>query len=231
MSINYEYNKESIKVLEIGLEKAESDYNRAQEQFNGGVITEEQFEHITQAYNSANAQLNAAKTQLKASEANIGKAEAAIGSSESQISVFNTQLRNTKLYAPATGLIAKRWLLQGDIVQPGQAVYTVTNNHKLWVMAYLEETKIAGVHLGQHTKFSLDAFPGETFEGKVIYIGSNTASQFSLIPPNNASGNFTKVTQRIPVKISIEGTESNEPLSKFDILAGMSVVIRILIDK
>ena len=119
--------------------------------------------------------------------------------------VIETQLKNAKLYSPISGIVAKRWLLPGDIVQPGQSVFTVTNNDKLWVAVYLEETKVAGVYVGQPSNFSIDAFPGVEFTGKVYSIGSNTASQFSLIPPNNASGNFTKVTQRVPLKISIDG--------------------------
>jgi len=121
--------------------------------------------------------------------------------------------------------------LPGDVTQPGQSVFTITNNNKLWVVAYLEETKIADVHKGQKTFFSVDAYPDVVFNGTIFSLGSNTASQFSLIPPNNASGNFTKVTQRIPVKISIDKTENNKPLSSYDILAGMSVVVKIIKDK
>ena len=121
--------------------------------------------------------------------------------------------------------------MPGDVVQPGQSVYTVTNNDKLWVAVYLEETKIAGVHTGQQTNFTIDAFPGVDFTGKVYSIGSNTASQFSLIPPNNASGNFTKVTQRVPLKVSIDGVLEGGDLSNYNVLAGMSAVVKIIKDK
>ena len=226
----YNYNQESIKVLEVNLDKAKTDLDRATEQFKGGVIPQEQFDHTKKAWEIANAQLEAAKTQLNVAKAQIESARAAVGSANAQIEVINTQLNNTDLYAPVTGIVAKKWLLSGDIVQPGQSVYTVTNNHKLWVLVYLEETKIANVHLDQKTIFTVDAFPGVKFTGKVFAIGSNTASQFSLIPPNNASGNFTKVTQRIPVKISIDGTQDNEKLSAYNLLAGMSVVAKIVKD-
>lgn len=226
----YDYNRESIKVLEVNLEKAKSDFDRAQQQFKGGVIPEEQFDHMKKAYEIAEAQLEASKTQLKVAGAQIESARAAVGSADAQIEVVQTQLGNTSLYSPITGVVAKRWLLPGDITQPGQSVFTVTNNHKLWVLVYLEETKIAEVHLNQKAFFTIDAFPGVTFQGKVISMGSNTASQFSLIPPNNASGNFTKVTQRIPVKISIDGPVNNDPV-KYDLVAGMSVVIKIVKDK
>lgn len=226
----YNYNKESIKVLEINFNKAQDDLNRAKNQFEGGVIPEEKYDHAKNAYEATKAQLDAAKTQLKVSEAQIGSAKAAVKSSESQIHVIETKLENTKLYAPISGIVAKKWLLVGDMAQPGQSVYTLTDNHKLWVLVYLEETKISGVHLNQKTLFTVDAFPGVTFIGNVFSMGSNTASQFSLIPPNNASGNFTKVTQRIPVKISIDGTTNHQKLSNFNILAGMSVMVKIVRD-
>jgi len=137
-------------------------------------------------------------------------------------------LGNTKLYAPSDGIIAKRWLLPGDITQPGQSVFTITNNHKLWIIVYLEETNLSQIHINQKARYTIDAFPGAVFTGRVFSIGSNTASQFSLIPPNNASGNFTKVTQRVPLKISIDGIEKGKKLSDYKILSGMSAVVKII---
>ena len=222
------YDEENIKVLEVSLQKAEDDFKRASEQFKGGVITEEQFSNIKNARATIDAKLKAAKTALGVSRAGINSAKAAVESAKAQLQVLETQLENTKLYSPIDGIIAKRWLLPGDVVQPGQSIFTVTNNNKLWVTVFLEETKIAGVRNGQDAIFTLDAFPDVSFTGKVFNIGSNTASQFSLIPPNNASGNFTKVTQRIPLKISIDGTESSGSASSFPILAGMSAVVKIV---
>ncbi len=227
----YRYDEKSIRVLEVNAQKAQTDFNRAKDQYQGGVIPQEQYEHMQSAQDAAEAQLAAARSELKASKARIGSAEAAVSAARAQVDVINTQLDNTKLRAPITGIVAKRWLLAGDMAAPGQSVFTVTNSHHLWVIAYLEETKISGVHLNQKAEFTLDAFPGTTFYGKVFLIGSNTASQFSLIPPNNASGNFTKVTQRIPVKISIDGTTGGNPLPEYDIVAGMSAVIRIKKEK
>ena len=226
----YDYNRESIRVLEVNYEKAGKDLERATEQFRGGVIPEEQYEHTRKAFETAEAQIQASRTQLKVTAAQIHTAKAAVKSAETEIRVIDTQLENTKLYSPINGIVARRWLLPGDVVQPGQSVLTVTNHQKLWVLVYLEETKIADVHLDQASIFTVDAFTDVTFTGRVFSIGTNTASQFSLIPPNNASGNFTKVTQRIPIKISIDGTRNNKYLSSYDLLAGMSVIVRIIRD-
>ena len=194
----------------------------------GGVITQEQFDHIQSAFESADAVLKAAKTQLDVALAAIKSSKTAVESALAQADVIDTQLKNTKLYSPINGIVAKRWLLPGDVVQPGQSVLPVTDVSKLWIAVYLEETKVANVHNGKSSTFTIDAFPGVTFTGKVFSIGSNTASQFSLIPPNNASGNFTKVTQRVPLKISIDGVSDGGNLSDYNILAGMSAVIKII---
>jgi membrane fusion protein (multidrug efflux system) len=224
----YSSDQKSIKVLEIGLERAAEDLNRAKSQSAGGVITTEQFDHIKKAHETAMAQLDAARAQLLVSKATISSASAAVESANAQVKVFDTQLKNTRLYAPADGVIAKRWLLPGDVVQPGQSVLTLTISKNLWVVAFLEETKIAEIRQGQNVMFTLDAFDGVKFSGKVFLVGSTTASVFSLIPANNASGNFTKVTQRIPVRISIEKADSNQDLSSFNIISGMSAVVKII---
>jgi membrane fusion protein (multidrug efflux system) len=224
----YQFDRENIKVLEVNLQRTLDDYNRGKNQYAQSVISKEQFDHLQKAYETAKAQLDAANTQLLVSKAQINSAAASIEHANSQIGVIETQLENTHLYAPLDGIIAKRWLLPGDIVQPGQPIFTVTNDRDFWVAVYLEETKMQNVHLNQKAEFTLDAYPGVTFYGKVIFIGSNTASQFSLIPPNNASGNFTKVTQRVPLKISIEGIDDNSQLNIYKFIAGMSAEISII---
>jgi membrane fusion protein, multidrug efflux system len=224
------FDMESIKIQEINLDKASEDYKRAQEQFQGNVIPKEQFDHITKAYQSAQAQLDAAQSQLNVSKAMVGSAEAAVKSALAQVGVIESQLRNTRLFSPADGIIAKRWLLPGDIAQPGQSIFSIYDDHKYWVEVNLEETKLSHVRPDQPVKFTIDAFPGVTFHGKVVFIGSNTASQFSLIPPNNASGNFTKITQRVELKISIDSVDTGKDLKDYAFLAGMSVVVKIIKD-
>jgi membrane fusion protein, multidrug efflux system len=226
--VKYNSDQKSIKVLEINLDRADEDMTRAKNQSDGGVITPEQFDHIKKAAETASAQLEAAKAMLLVSKSMISTASASVETANAQVRVLDAQLKNTRLYAPADGVIAKRWLLPGDVVQPSQSVFTITLSKKLWVIAFLEETKIADIHSGQSVRFTIDAFPDVKFNGKVFLVGSSTASVFSLIPANNASGNFTKVTQRIPVRISIDGANNNKEISSFNILSGMSVVVKII---
>jgi membrane fusion protein (multidrug efflux system) len=130
--VKYSSDQKSIRVLEINLERANEDLTRAKAQSAGGVITSEQFDHIKKSYETAEAQLEAAKAQLLVSKSMISSASAAAETSDAQINVLNTQLKNTKLFAPSDGIIAKRWLLAGDIAQPGQSVFTLTLNKDLW---------------------------------------------------------------------------------------------------
>jgi membrane fusion protein (multidrug efflux system) len=227
---SYSYDQESLKVLQVNVDKATEDYNRSKTQFESNIVTKEAFDHAAKALDAAKAQINASQSSLTVSKAKIESSASAIRSAQAQVDLIQTQLRNTKLYAPMNGIIAKRWLLPGDIATTGQSIFTITNNEKFWVIVYLEETKISKLHLGQKTLFKIDAFSGVKFYGKIFSLGSNTASQFSLIPPNNASGNFTKVTQRVPIKISIDGTETGEKISTFKFLAGMSAEVKIIKD-
>ncbi len=224
----YHLATKNVVVAQIGLDKSKEDFERAKIQFNGGVITKEQFDHFKKGLETAQAQLDAAKAQTEVSKSMINTAEAAIASSDAQLGVINTQLGNTKLYSPVNGVVAKRWLLAGDIVQPGQSIYTINNDSKFWIQVYLEETKVENLNIGQSAKFTLDTYPDEVFTGKIFTLSSTTASQFSLIPPSNASGNFTKVTQRVGIKISIDGTESGKSLSTYKFLTGMSAVVKII---
>jgi membrane fusion protein, multidrug efflux system len=225
----YLLDEESVKIQKINFQKAKDDLTRAKAQADGGVITKEQFDHIQKAYESAQALLDAAQTELLVSKAQITSSQAAVENAQAQIGSTGAQLMNTRLYAPFDGIIARRSLLTGDIAQPGQVIFTITNNKKLWVVIYLEETNIHDIKIGQKAIFTVDAFPGIKFNGSVYYIGSNAASQFSLIPPSNASGNFTKTTQRIPAKISIDKAfnDKGEPVS-VTLISGMSVIMKLV---
>lgn len=204
----------SISLEKINLEKALEDYDRAQFQYEQNIIPREQYSHIKKSYESA-------QVQLKIAEAKVEETKA-------QLNVINTQLQNMVITSPMNGVVAKRWILEGDVVQPGQPIFTVYDLKNLWVTSNFEETKLSKIKLGAPVKIDVDAYPNIEVQGKVIQIGSNTASQFSLIPPNNASGNFTKVTQRIPIKISIDKivTKENQNID-VTLLPGMSVEVKV----
>lgn len=212
--------KESITLAKVTLDKAQDDFDRAEAQYKSNIIPREQFDNAKHALNEAKARYVIAKSLIRTSAA--------------RLEVIKTQLENTIIISPMNGVIGKRWVLKGDIVQPGQPIYTMFDLKNVWVTADLEETKLAEIENGDNVEISIDAYPDQNFVGEVYLIGSNTASQFSLIPPANASGNFTKVTQRVPVKISIYPVdETGKPVNKKNIklLPGMSVEIKVKIQE
>jgi membrane fusion protein, multidrug efflux system len=221
------FDEESIALLKINMERALGDYERAKKQFEGSVISTEQYEHAQKTYEAEKAKYDASSAQLNLSRSQIDAAGAGIKSAEAQIGVTASQLNNTKIYAPAKAVVARKWLLKGDIAQPGQTILSLTLDEQCWVAIYIEETNMSGLHIGQLGKFTVDSYPGVTFAGHISYIGASTAAQFSLIPPNNASGNFTKITQRILLKMNIDKTVKGEPLEKYRLLPGMSAVVKI----
>lgn len=223
----YNFDQASIKVQEVALEKAKEDYDRASIQFRDKILTKEQYDHSVKAYESAKAQYEAARAMLEVSRSMIESAQSSIATAGAQVSTLETQLGNTRIYAPASGIIAKRWQLPGDIAQTGQPVFTITKDSAMYITSYLEETKVESLKIGKEVNFTIDAFPETTFTGKVTYIAANTASQFSLIPPNNASGNFTKVTQRIPIRISILDWDNKDNYPEINLVAGMSAYLKI----
>ncbi len=181
--------EQSVPLAQVQVSRAQDDFHRAEVQYKGGIITKEQYVHAKQA-------LEAARAQLAISESKIPTARAQLG-------VVEANLLNTVVKSPIDGVVAKRWVLPGDVVSPGQPVFSIYNMKDVWVTANLEETKLGHLHLGDEVQINVDAYPWLKFYGRVFEIGTYTASEFSLIPPDNASGNFTKVTQRVPVKISV----------------------------
>jgi membrane fusion protein (multidrug efflux system) len=208
-----EYVRQNVPVAKINLDRAQEDFDRATFQYNNKVSTREQFDHSRKALEMAQAQYKVALSQVNASSA--------------QLDVIETQLGNTRVVAPLSGVVARKWVVGGDIVQPGQPIFTVYDLNRVWVTAYLEETRLGVIRLGDQVSISVDAHRGREFSGTVTLIGAAAASRFSLIPPNNASGNFTKVTQRIPVKISIEATHPDAAGERIALLPGMSVEVKI----
>jgi membrane fusion protein (multidrug efflux system) len=203
--------KDNIKLAQVNVDRSRLDFERAKQQYEGKIIPKEQYDHAQSAFEASKAQYNIAKTK--------------IGTADAQLNVINTQLKNTTIYSPMNGVVAKRWVLQGDVVQPGQPIFSIYNLDSLWVTADFQETDLASIKEGAAVEIDVDSYPDQEFSGKVIQIGTNTAAQFALIPPSNAAGNFTKITQRIPIKISIHAKGNLE--SSFRLLPGMSVEVKI----
>lgn len=206
------FSEESVALAKVNLARAQDDYNRAEHQYKDAVVTKEQYDHAGSALQAAHAEYSIALSR--------------IGTAKAQVGVVQAQLENCTITCPVNGKVARRWVLPGDVVQAGQPIFSVYDRTETWVTANLEETNLQDIQLNQPVSIAVDGYPGRTFSGRVFQIGSSTAAQFSLIPPNNASGNFTKVTQRVPVKISIT-EERAAGVQPVELLPGMSVEVRI----
>ncbi|MDF2679687.1 MAG: HlyD family secretion protein [Brevibacillus sp.] len=124
----------------------------------------------------------------------------------------NIQLENITIRSPISGVILQRAAKEGEVVGAGNTIALVVDKRLLYIQANVEETEAGYIQIGQEVEISLDMYPGRTFTGTVTKIGQATQSTFSLLPPTNAGGNFTKVTQRIPIKIAFtEGPYDFQP--------------------
>ncbi|TAE62351.1 MAG: HlyD family secretion protein [Bacteroidetes bacterium] len=143
---------------------------------------------------------------------------------ENALAAARLQLSYCVVTAPSDGVVSKKTVQKGQSVAIGQPLLAVTNNTKMWVVANYKETQIANIKEGADAIIQVDAFGSEEFKGKVSSFAQATGAKFSLLPPDNATGNFVKVTQRIPVKI-----EFAQPIpSQFPLRAGMSVSVKII---
>jgi membrane fusion protein, multidrug efflux system len=200
--------RKNTELARVNLERARADFSRYDQLNRQKMTTQELFDHSRSAFESATVQLDIALAQVETAKA--------------QLQVVDSQLRNTRIEAPIDGLVTKRWISTGEIVQPGQAILSLHDAGNMWVTAFIEETKLNQIRIGAEVNICVDSQPGRIFSGVVRQTGSATASKFSLIPPNNASGNFTKITQRVPIRIGILRGDGREAL-----LPGMSVIVSI----
>ena len=160
------------------------------------------------------------KKQIALQEANIEFLKAKVKEAEGAFTLAEIRFQETTLYSPIHGVISKRLADQGQMVQPGQPILIVNDPGNKWVVANVEETKIQRVRQGAPAIIEVDAFSDRTFEGRVEFIGSAALSEFALLPADNPSGNFIKITHRLPVRISVKDPEN---LLK----PGMMVVVAI----
>jgi membrane fusion protein, multidrug efflux system len=154
-------------------------------------------------------------SEIQTAESEIAQAQAAVGQAELELS-------HTKIYAPQDGFVSKKTVVEGQLVQPDQVLMSISLPG-IWVVANFKETQIERMKVGQPVEIYVDAYPNMTFRGRVESFQAGTGSRFSVLPPENATGNFVKVVQRIPVKIVFEEMPDENIL----LAPGMSVVPKV----
>jgi len=223
-----------ISAAKAELIKQQKDYARYKKLLEGEAATQEQFEAMETRLNVAQSNYHAVKNVyansldiLANEKAKLAVAKATIAQKKALLEQVKLNIRYAAILAPSSGYLGKRKLQEGEFIQKGQTIgFMVDQQQGKWVIANFQETQIADMHQGQKAKISVDAYPGEIFYGKIESFSPATGAQFSLLPSDNATGNFVKVTQRFPVRINF--TEKKTSLKK--LRAGMNVEVSIVKD-
>jgi len=220
-----------IAAAEANRQKAVSDLARMKELADKQIVSRQQLDAAQAAADAAIANLDAVRRQAGAAGAGVANAEAGARFAQARLVAAIAardnaalQLSYTSVTAPLSGVVSRKQVEVGQLVQPGQPLLTIVGDTGVWVAANYKETQLADVRVGSPAEIDVDAYPGCKAEGKVESIGAATGAKFALLPPDNATGNFTKVVQRVPVRIAVtRGCGTGQPLRP-----GMSVEAHVV---
>jgi membrane fusion protein, multidrug efflux system len=207
------------------------DHSVTQQQYEQALAAkqaaERQVEILEQQKRQAATQTNAVATQSNATGSQIGVASAVIKQRQADVDDAKLHLSYAVITAPADGVVSKVNVQPGQFIQAGQSLFSVVLNNDLWVVANFKETQLDKMKEGQKVKIHVDAYPGKEFEARVSSFAGATGSSFALLPPDNATGNFVKVVQRVPVRVDFNNP--NDPDVK-QLRAGMNVYVDVNLD-
>ncbi len=228
--LSLQSNKGAIDLKKIRQQKSLNDLKRDQSLFTEQAITRKQVEATEFQVASANQEvvnaqtdLATAKNRIEVLKENLNRATAMIEMKKTRIKETELKLSYTKITAPVTGKIGKKNISIGQFVQAGTPLFSIVNDSSYWIVANFKESQLPDLQEGKQVKIRVDAFPDLDVKGTIVSLSEATGAKFSLLPPDNSSGNFIKVTQRVPVKISID----NQAAFKNKLRAGMSVFITV----
>ena len=221
-------NNGNIDLSQMRRKKAEDDLKRDQSLFADQAITKKQLDDSkfvveTAAQQSENSKtdLTAAQSRIAVLQAGVQKAAAGLDVKKAKIEQTKLKLTYTKIYAPQAGKIGKKNVSEGQYVQAGTPLFSIVNDSTYWVIANFKENQLKKLYPGKEVDIEIDAFPDLKIKGIIQSLSDATGAKFSLLPPDNASGNFVKVTQRVPVKIQIKDIEKYRNMLR----AGLSVFV------
>ena len=236
--------KANVESAKVRVWNATENFKRYEQLFNQTSATQAQYDAALAEKQSAEkqvavlerqvqvaqAQLKAAQQQSAASrtQANgvgtqVSLAEVGIQQRNADIDFAQLQLTYAYIIAPCDGFISKKNVQVGQLVNPGQTLMSLVDDSQLWITANFKETQIENMKEGQDVEVKVDAYEGKTFKGKIESLQAATGSKFSLLPADNATGNFVKVVQRVPVRIALLDDKND----KYDLRAGMNVTVAV----
>jgi membrane fusion protein, multidrug efflux system len=224
-------NDARVVAAQANYDKATADLKRYKELAVRQIISQQQLDAAQAAADAAQADLLAAQKQAVASGAGVSGAEAGVRLAQARLAAAQAardnaalELSYTAITAPANGVISQKQVELGQLVESGQMLFSVVADTGVYLTANYKETQLNDIRVGQPVDFTVDAYPGCTAHGRVESLSAATGARFALLPPDNATGNFTKVVQRVPIRVHItQGCGSDRPLRP-----GMSVNTHIV---
>ncbi|WP_022671291.1 HlyD family secretion protein [Hippea alviniae] len=215
--------KAEVNLVVAKLKKAEWDFKRAKKLFKNRVISKDAYEKYLTNYNVLKATLKAKQDALKRAEVSLNSLKEALKAAKAAEHQAELNLSYTYIKAPADGFITKKNIEVGKFASPQLPICAIVPKSGAWIVANYKESQIGKIKPGMKVKIEIDAYPSKEFEGRVASIQYGTGEVFSLFPPENASGNWIKVVQRVPVKIVFD-KKPDVPLR-----VGMSVETTVLV--
>lgn len=231
-----------IEAAKINLQRATQDYERYANLIKDHSITQQQFEMATaakqtavkqvqileQQKNQVNQQTHAVASQSEATSSQINVAGAIIKQREVEVAEAKLNLSYAVVTAQESGLVSKVNVQEGQFIQAGQSLFSIVINQDVWVVANFKETQFENMKVGQKVIVHADAFPNHSFEATLSSFSPATGSRFALLPPDNSSGNFVKVVQRLPVKIEFNNNTADSLVKR--LRPGMNVTVDVHIN-
>ncbi|HEU4564433.1 MAG TPA: HlyD family secretion protein [Gemmatimonadaceae bacterium] len=219
-----------IAAARANQQKAVADLARMRELADKQIVSRQQLDAAQAAADAATAQLLAVQRQAGAAGATVENAEAGVRLAQARLRAAQAardnaalQLSYTRVAAPVSGIVSRKQVEVGQLVQAGQPLLSVVSDTGAFVTANFKETQLSDIRVGQPVEIEVDAYGGCVAEGKVSSLSAATGAKFALLPPDNATGNFTKVVQRVPVRIDVvRGCGADRPLRP-----GMSVLAHV----
>ncbi len=224
-------SRDEITSAKINYDKAHRDFERYQNLYKDGSVTQEQFDQYRTTMQSdsnmvdiANRKYESAQKQYDLSLANLTSAQAAVAVKQSDLNFAKLQLSYATITAPESGIASKRSIQLGQLVGAGSSLLAVVED-SVWVEANFKETQLNDLKPGQKAEVVIDALNGQVINGSISTFAGATGALFSLLPPDNATGNFVKVVQRIPVKVILD---TKNPAYK-QLRPGLSVEVSVTV--
>lgn len=230
---NLSVNDAAIEELKVRLDQAEKDYRRYEQLLGQQAVTRQQYENMKTNYEATKAKYDMLKRQKQSTRLmkteqtqRLEQRQADIEAAQAARELAKLNLSYTVITAPCNGIASRKAIQLGQLIQPGQNLLSLVESDKVWVVANYKETQTADITEGLEVEVEVDAVPGVTYRGIVSTIANATGSQYSVVPVDNATGNFIKVEQRIPVRIDFTADNRAEDLKR--LRSGMNVECEVI---